>query len=401
MKILMVNKFLYPKGGSETYVLKLGEYLAAAGHQVQYFGMEDERNTVGNDAGAYTSNMEFHSGSLWKKLTYSLRTIYSGEARRKLRQVLERFQPEVCHLNNFNYQLTPSILLEIRSWERESGRNVRIVYTAHDYQLVCPNHMCRNPGSGENCEKCLRGSRLSCIRGRCIHGSAAKSAVGAAEAFFWRRMGVYRQLDRIICCSRFMKEKLDTDPVLAEKTVVLHNFVEKVPEPAAEKKDYVLYFGRYSREKGIAALCRAARALPEIPFVFAGSGPEEHLLEGIPNIRNVGFQSGETLKTWIREARFTVCPSVCYENCPMSVLESMTCGTPVLGAEIGGIPELISGGENGELFESGNAERLIQAIERLWKDPALLERYGQACARASFDTPEAYGQKLLRIYEMQ
>ena len=366
MKILMVNKFLYPNGGSETYLFNLGQYLQSQGHQVQYFGMEHEGRIVDNRVNAYTSNMDFHSGSKLSKLIYPIKTIYSWEARKKIRLVLDDFQPDVCHLNNFNYQLTPSIILEIRKWEKQTGHKCKIIYTAHDYQLVCPNHMCNNPNTQENCEKCLGGHFLNCTKGNCIHGSLAKSAVGTMEATFWKWMGVYQQIDKIICCSNFMKAKLDTNPILADKTVALHNFIDPVAKKTVQKKDYVLYFGRYSQEKGIATLVAVAKDLPNIPFVFAGSGPLEYLLDGIPNITNVGFQRGEALETLIREARFTVHPSEWYENCPFSVMESQMYGTPILGADIGGIPELIQPGKTGVLFESGNKHQLKEVLLQLW-----------------------------------
>ena len=399
MKILMINKFLHLNGGSETYILKLGTYLQSQGHAVQYFGMEHENRILGNRVEAYTASMDFHGGSKLAKLTYPHRTIYSREARKKLRLVLEDFQPDVCHLNNFNYQLTPSVILEIRKWERQTGHKCRILYTAHDYQLVCPNHMCHNPNTHENCEKCLGGHFLNCIKGRCIHGSLAKSAFGTMEAVFWRWMGVYKQIDTLICCSHFMKTKLDTNPVLAEKTVVMHNFVDPVEQKDLQKQDYVLYFGRYSQEKGIATLVQAAKELPEIPFVFAGSGPLVHLLKDVPNIKNVGFQRGEALERLIREARFTVYPSEWYENCPFSVMESQMYGTSVLGADIGGIPELIRPGTTGELFESGNLDALVQRIRALWEDASLCREYGENCRSLCFDTLKTYTDKLMPHYE--
>ena len=141
MRVLIINKFLYPNGGSETYIFKLGEALEQHGHEVQYFGMEHEGRCVGNRVNAYTSDMDFHGGSKLSKLTYPIKTIYSKEARVQLRKVLDDFKPDVCHLNNFNYQLTPSIILEIVKWRKETGRDCKIIFTAHDYQLVCPNHM--------------------------------------------------------------------------------------------------------------------------------------------------------------------------------------------------------------------------------------------------------------------
>lgn len=399
MKILVINKFLYPKGGAETYTLKVGEYLQTHGHEVEYFGMDSKNRTVGNSVNAYTSEMDFHEGSMLSKITYPVRTVYSTEARSKIRRVLDSFQPDVCHLNNFNYQLTPSIIVEIAKWRKETGHPCRIIYTAHDPQLVCPNHMLHNPNTHENCEKCLHGQYVNCIKGKCIHGSTAKSVVGAAEASFWRRNSAYRELDAIICCSAFLKTKLDTNPVYAEKTIAIHNFVDKVEWRPTEKKDYVLYFGRFSMEKGIETMLRACRALPDIPFVFAGSGPLEEQVNGIDNVKNVGFQTGAALETLIREARFSVCPSVVYENCPFSVLESQMYGTPVLGAKIGGIPELIQEGKTGEFFEAGNWEELRAKIEKLWADAALTARYAENCRDIHFDDIDAYYQKLIQIYE--
>ena len=365
MRILMINKFLYPNGGSETYIFKLGDYLKSQGHEVQYFGMEHEGRCVGNAVNAYTTDMDFHNGSKLSKLTYPLKTIYSKEARVQLRKVLDDFQPDVCHLNNFNYQLTPSIILEIVKWRKQTGRSCRIVFTAHDYQLVCPNHMLNNPNTHQNCEQCLGGHFLNCTKGKCIHGSTAKSAIGTAEAMFWKWKGVYKYVDTMICCSEFLKTKMDTNPLFAAKTVALHNFVDRVQWKETVKKDYVLYFGRFSEEKGIGTLIQVCKELPNIQLIFAGTGPLEDEVNGIKNIKNVGFQRGQALEKLIREARFSVYPSEWYENCPFSVMESQMYGTPVLGANIGGIPELIQQGKTGELFESGNAADLKDKIKML------------------------------------
>lgn len=387
MKVLMINKFLYPNGGSETYIFKIGEWLEKNGHEVQYFGMEHAGRCVGNRVNAYTSDMDFHGGSILSKLTYPIKTIYSSEARKQIRKVLDDFKPDVCHINNFNYQLTPSIILEIKKW----NKNCRIVFTAHDYQLVCPNHMCNNPNTHENCEKCLGGHFINCTKGKCIHGSTAKSAIGTMEAMLWNGNGVYKYFDKIICCSEFLKKKMDTNPVFAERAITLHNFVEIVENKDVEKKDYVLYFGRFSEEKGIGTLIQAAKELPDVQFIFAGTGPLESEISGVKNIKNVGFQKGESLEKLIREAKFSVYPSEWYENCPFSVMESQMYGTPVLGAAIGGIPELIEVGKTGELFESGNKEELKSKIREMSNKQYKVDS-------VSFDTVDEYCQKLMKIY---
>ena len=391
MKILMINKFLYHCGGSETYIFKLGDYLQSIGHEVQYFGMEDEKNQVGNRVNAYTSNMDFHNGSKLSKLTYPLKTIYSYEARKQIRKVLDNFKPDVCHLNNFTYQITPSIILEIKKWNPKCN----IVYTAHDYNLVCPNHMCCNPNTRENCEKCLGGHYLNCIKGKCIHGSIPKSIIGAIEGYFWKYKGSYKYIDKIICCSDFLKTKLDSNPVFAGKTISLHNFIDKLEWKDVEKKNYILYFGRFSEEKGIGTLIQAAKELPKYQFVFAGTGPLTNEINKVKNIKSVGFQTGIALEMLIREAKFSIYPSEWYENCPFSVMESQMYGTPVLGANIGGIPELIEVGKTGDLFKSGNKEELKDKIEELF---IKADEYSKNCINISFDNIEEYVKKLLKIY---
>ena len=397
MKILMINKFLHPNGGSETYIFKLAKQLELLGHEVQFFGMEHEGRIVGNNVDAYTSDMDFHGGSKLSKLTYPIKTIYSSEARKQIRKVLDDFKPDVCHLNNFNYQLTPSVILEIVKWRKAEGKKCSIVYTAHDYQLVCPNHMCRN--GDDNCEKCLGGSFLNCTKGRCIHGSFAKSFIGTLEASFWKLNGAYKYIDKFICCSHFMKSKLDSNELFAKKTVALHNFVDKIDVIKADKKDYVLYFGRFSQEKGVDTLIKVCKSLPDIQFIFAGTGPLEETISGIDNIKNVGFKTGDELKTLISEARFTIYPSQWYENCPFSVMESQLYLTPVIGADIGGIPELIDEGKTGELFESGNATQLKEKIEKLYYDEMLTQQYSKNCENLSFDAIDEYCSKLVEIYQ--
>lgn len=399
MRVLIVNKFLHPNGGSETYIFKLGAYLASRGHEVQYFGMEHAGRIVGNRVEAYVSDMDFHGGVRASTFIYPLKTIYSAEARRKIRRVLEDFQPGVVHLNNFNYQLTPSVILEVVAWRNRARRPCRIVYTAHDAQLVCPNHLLKNPNTNALCEKCLGGRYINCARERCIHGSVARSVVGSVEGYYWRARRTYRHIDAVICPSAFLKGKLDTNRDLNGRTAVMHNFIDKAARRESEIGNYVLYFGRYSEEKGVNTLVETARRLPDIPFVFAGSGPLEDRIEGLENVRNVGFRTGDELDRLIREATVTLCPSDYHDNCPFSILESQERGTPVVGARLGGIPELIDDGVNGRLFERGDSEALADILRDLWAHPEKVEAYRAACRRLNRDGLPQYYEKLMKLYE--
>lgn len=394
MKILLVNKYLYPRGGAESYTLALGRLLRERGHETEFFGMADSRNGVGNRLGAEVSRLDFSEGML-RNLHAPFRIVYNGEAARKLNRVLEAFQPDVLHLNNIQFHLTPSVILAADRYRRRTGKKLKIVYTAHDYQLVCPGHGLFD-GHYRLCEKCLGGSYLHCVAGKCVKGSRLKSALAALDGAVWRYSRAYKCIDRIICCSAFLKEKLDTNPVLREKTVVLHNFSEEFSEEKAEKGNYVLQFGHLSREKGTYTLLEAAKRMPSVRFAFAGRGEAVSEIEKLPNADYVGFQTGKELETLVRRAKLTVYPSQWPENCPLSVIESISLGTPVVASRIGGIPELVRSGETGELFEAGNAVQLEALLRRLLEKPGLLARYEENCGPSGFETRESYYRKLMK-----
>lgn len=396
MKILMVNKFLYPKGGAETYILKLGKILEQNGHEVQYFGLENSKNAVGNRVGAYVSHLDFSTGIL-NNLTAPFRIIYSAEARRKIRAVLDDFNPDVVHLNNIQFHLTPSIILETEKYRKDTGRALKIIYTAHDYQLICPSHGLFDANI-QICEKCLGGNYTHCLRTKCVKNSRAKSLLGMMDAYFWKWSEAYSYIDTIICCSSFMKSKLDTQQRFREKTVALHNFVDLVEPMQVEKENYVLEFGHLSKDKGTLTLLEAAKRLPEIKFVFAGYGAAETEISKVPNAEYVGFKTGKDLEMLIRKAAVSVYPSEWYENCPFSIIESHMYGTPVIGSRMGGIPELIEEGKTGLLFEAGNMDSLERALRKLLYTAGVRESYSTNCLQQKFETPDTYYRKLMTIY---
>ncbi|MBO4899428.1 MAG: glycosyltransferase family 4 protein [Lachnospiraceae bacterium] len=427
MKILIVNKFLHPNGGSETYIFEVGKCLEKMGHEVQYFGMEHEGRIVGNRLNVYTDDMDFHAGegggghlsAKLKKLTLPFKILYSRDAARKIGQVLEDFKPDVVHFNNINFQLTPSVIEAVADYDIRHGGKTRTIYTAHDSQWVCPGHLLRVPSDGRRCFECEGGKYMNCARNRCIHGSRVRSLLGAMEAYLYKARKTYGLIDAIITPSRFMQEKLESDPILRGKCITLHNFMpgaktsnEQTPNAdgttaamdtttsdSTSPSPYVLYFGRFSEEKGIATLLKVCESLPDIDFVFAGSGPLETQVNALKNVKNVGFKSGDELKKLISEAAFSVFPSECHENCSFTVMESISYGTPIIASATGGTPELVDDGVNGYLFEPGDAEGLTAKISELWSDTIALNKLEQGCAETYFMSIDEYCEKLLKIYK--
>ncbi len=397
MKILLVNKFLYPKGGAENYVFKLGKILESNNHQVEYFGLESPKNIVGNSANAYVSDIDFSKG-VKGNLTAPFKIIYSAQARKKIRLVLNSFKPDVVHFNNIQFHLTPSMMLEINKYNKENGADVKIVYTAHDYQLICPSHGLFD--SDVNiCEKCIGGNYTHCLKTKCHKNSYAKSFLAMADAYFWKFSKAYSYIDTIVCPSKFLKDKLDTDKRFANKTVAIHNFVDKISHQPAQKSDYVLEFGHLSKDKGTLTLLEVAKNMPQTKFVFAGFGKAVEEIEKVPNAEYVGFKTGNELTELIQKAKISVYPSMWYENCPFSVIESQLLQTPVVASRMGGIPELVEEGKTGELFEAGNAKDLESKIKYLLENSDLLAQYSENCKQLNIITADDYYKKIMEVYQ--
>ncbi len=397
MKILMVNKFLYPRGGSESYMLYLGECLEKLGHKVEYFGMYDDNNTVGNSAGLYTQNMDFHSKGI-SRFLYPFKIIYSFETKRKIMQVIDKFKPDIVHINNINFQLTPSLIYGAKK------RGVPVVQTVHDYQMICPNHLLYNFEKNHPCEKCVKGSHLSCIKNKCIHGSVIKSILGVIEAKFYSLLKTYKKVDLFVCPSRFLEDKLlSARDFYKGMTCTIHNFIDKDKFANAERQadNYILYVGRLSKEKGIENIAKAAKLMPEYEFVVAGSGPDEDMLKGIDNVKLAGFQTGEKLTELMGRAKVLLLPSVCYENCPLTILEAHSVGVPVVTMNYGGMAELVNDGVTGALVKEATPRAIASTLRKTIEDEEYYNNIRENCKKEKDNilSVEDYCDILIKEYE--
>lgn len=377
MKILMVNKFLYPRGGCETYMLKLSEELKSKGHEIEFFGMYDEKNTVGNRENLYTTNMDFHSTGI-ARFFYPFKIIYSFESYKKIGKVLDSFKPDIVHMNNINFQLTPSIVYAIKK------RNIPLVQTVHDYQMICPNHLLYSLKEAKPCERCINGSKFNCLKYSCIHSSRVKSLIGAIEAKLYSLLKTYKKVDLFVCPSKFLAEKLlSADSLYKGKTFTVHNFIEKkpIPEKAETIAPYVAFASRLSIEKGVDILSEAAKLLPDIPFIVAGNGPDDECLKNIPNVTMKGFLTGDELTSLIANAKVMILPSVWYENCPLNILETHSFGVPVITMNSGGMAELVEDGKTGLLVNEPTPEAVAQAIKKCFTDDEFYSVLKQNCER--------------------
>lgn len=394
MKILFANKFFFRNGGSEVVMFQERDFVLARGHEVVDFSMRDERNFASGHAEHFVGRQDYRGGGKLGKLKSALAFVHSPEAVRRIGALIEATRPDLVHCHNIYHQLTPSIIGAAKA------RGVPVVLTLHDYKPVCPAYT--RLRDGKPCSECLGGGFAPVLRHRCAEGSLGKSALLYAEAAVQRRLGNYEKVDRFIAPSHFMRESA-LHRFRPEQVALLYNGVDLAGiAPAGRDEGYALYLGRLSREKGIETLLRAHAAAREAwPLVVAGTGPlADEFKAKYPAAQFVGHLGGAALQETIAGAAAVVVPSEWYENCPMSVLEAMAHGKPVVGSRMGGIPELVAEGKTGMLFEPGNVAELQEKLATLMALPALRQLMGkQARVRAAQEfSLEQHNAGLMEIY---
>lgn len=390
MRILLANKFYYRRGGDCICMLNLEQLLRANGHDVAVFSMDYPENLDTQWKRYFPSEIKFNPGpGLFKTFA---RTIGYGDVRRRFEMLLDDFKPDVVHVHNIHTQLSPVIV------ELAHKRGIRTVWTIHDYKLLCPRYDCLRGGT-ELCEDCFT-DKSHVLRYRCMKNSLPASLLAFLEARKWSVRKLTEITDVFLCPSQFIASKMEKGGFPEDKITAMSNFIDVdkcAGDVAAQRGDYYCYVGRLSHEKGVDTLIKAAGSLP-YRLVVVGDGPLRSELEAVasPNVEFVGFKSWDEVKAIVGKARFNVIPSEWYENNPLSVIESLSLGTPVIGAKIGGIPELIDPATSGAVFESKNASELAEKISENW-NRAFDYLSISNVAKSKYNS-QAYLENLLKLY---
>lgn len=400
-RLLAINNYFYRRGGAESVFLDHMDMFAKGGWDVVPFAMNHPQNLPSEWSSFFVPEIEYgRQHGLMTKLEHAVEVIYSRKARRNLAALLEKTKPSIAHAHNVYHHLSPSIFPLLKA------EGIPTVMTVHDLKLACPAY--KMLSKGRICEKCKGGRIHNLVLNRCMKDSLALSAVVLAETVVHRALRLYRDhIDRLVVPSRFYREKLIEWGWPAEKLIHIPNFIESAagePEPP-EEGGYFLFAGRLAPEKGIATLIHAAARAGE-RLVIAGTGPEEEALRATAeetgaDVTFAGYLTGEPLKRTISGAKALVLPSEWYENAPVSLLEAYALDRPVIGARIGGIPELIEEGETGLIAAPGNAEdlaRTLSAMSALTPAQRLeMGRTGRHWARRDFSA-EAYFDRTRTLY---
>lgn len=384
MKILLCNKFYYRRGGDCIVTMNLEHLLKNHNHEVATFSMQYPDNEESKWSGYWPTNMS--------KVDALMRPFGVQQVKDGFRCILDDFEPDMVHLHNIHTQLSP-IIAKIA---HEYG--IRVVWTLHDTKLVCPCYTCMRDGHW--CEECFH-DKTAVIKHKCMPGGIIGSTIGYLEAKKWNKEKLQKYTDLFLPPSQFMMDTVVRGGYDAKKFRVLCNFIdiEKVKNPCFDKKDYYVYLGRVNEVKGIRTLCKAASSLPHKLIVIGGGELLPELKEQYKNsnIEFKGQMEWNDFRPIIEGAKFMVIPSEWSENNPLTVIESQSLGTPVLGARIGGIPELIEENVNGMTFESGNVEDLKKKIEMMWNASFDYKSIAENAVKRY--SSEAYYEQLMKYYK--
>jgi glycosyltransferase involved in cell wall biosynthesis len=367
LKILLINKFHYFKGGSETYYFALAELLRNAGHEVIFFAMQDIKNIPCEQSKYFVKNVDYNvTSSLFSKVLNVFKMFYSLEAKKKIKQLIKEEKPDLVHIGLIHKQITFSVIDVIRKY------NIPIVFSVHDLIFVCPCYTMLSPNGP--CQDCIKYGVKSCLKKGCVKGSKLKSLLGVLENKFLNLGGYYNKVDLYITECEFYKEILERSNFTKSKIVCITNFLppSKSIELNVFNGDYFLFFGRFSEEKGILTLLKAFKeSNVETPLVIIGGGPQQSVIEEFIKYNGLGekvvlpgYVYGTEMEKYIKECKAVIVPSEWYENCPYSILESMAKSKIVLASKIAGLPELIND-ETGFLFEPGNSKELSNLLKKI------------------------------------
>lgn len=376
MKILLINKFFYKKGGAETVFFDTAKLLQDNGHDVSFFSMHHSDNIQSEYDRYFVSNVDYESHNLKNVIKSSGRILYSFEATHCIKKLIEKERPDIVHAHNIYHQLSPSFLSLFKK------EKIPIVMTLHDYKIVCASYSMLHKLMV--CESCRNGKYYNCFIKKCVKDSWAKSLLNTIEMYLHHKvLNAYGLIDCYISPSIFLKNKIKEMgfPGIVKRLPNFINLEQFIPDFNWQENS-IVYFGRISQEKGLLTLIEAVGGI-DIKLKIIGDGPIKEKLESVvknqnlDNVSFLGFKSGDDLRDEIKKSMAVIVPSEWYENNPMSVIEAFALGKPVVGARIGGIPELVSDFETGITFESGNKVDLRDKIKWLIDNPDDLMRMGK------------------------
>jgi len=346
------------------------------------------------------SNKEIYVSRIRDKFKFLFNEMpWSGKTYRELVGLIQTEQPDIAHVHNPFFMMTPSL------YKACHDKSLAVVQTLHNYRFICANGVLFR--DGQVCERCLYGGSRQAVLTRCIHHSFWGSFMSALILRTYREhKTLQNSITAFIAPSRFCKDLYCRYAEIDEQKVfVKPHFIED-PGVSGQEKEYALYVGTIREYKGILVLLKTWEALPNIPLKIAGEIPPENewLMDHLPSDRDIEFFGSLSMRETLdamKKAKCVIVPSICYETFARAIIEAYACGVPVIASDIGALKERVLDSRTGFLFKAGDPldlQRKVRQIFELEDGGAQLSRN----ARSEYEqhyTPQINYRILTEIYE--
>ena len=404
LRVMHLDKFASRTGGGGTgFMLELVRRQRAHGHDVEYLATEGETDVETSLRHLFPRRPQFDpppTGTR-ERITSAAHMIWSRSAAAAVQRAIDEFRPDVVHAHNLYHQLTPSVLRPLRR------AGIPVVMTIHDFKLVCPTYRLVD-GSGSHCEACVGSSPLgvvNVVRRRCQGGSAVQSAVLMVESGLHRAIGAYDPVDAFLCPSAYMSELLRRGGHGDRVREVPYGYDLASIPARTEPGTGVVFAGRLSWEKGLDHLIEALTLLPEVELTVCGDGPQRAEWKALAadklpgRARFLGHLDRAEVLERLRGAAVTAVPSVWAENQPLSIIEAMASGVPVVAGDAPALQEMVRPGITGLTADPRDPRALADALATFVHDPALQRRIATS-ARARAEEIHDMDRHLRRLDEI-
>lgn len=387
MKILVVHNRYRRPGGEDVVFEQERELLEQVGNQVVIYS----RTNLEMDAMSSASQRLIHVKNM----------VSSSETQREFSKLLVEQKPDVVHIHNTFVMVSPSV------YSACAEQDIPVVQTLHNYRLLCPAATLFR--DGHPCEECMEHGLMRATRHACYRDSHLATATVALMLSVHRQRHTWdRKVDAYIALSEFARDKFVEGGLPPHKIFVKPNFVSPDPGFGSDPREYALFAGRLSAEKGVGTLLDAwDRLKSSVPLMILGDGPDREQFEARVTPRCsaavsfMGHLRREETLAMMKKARVVIVPSECYENFPLIIAEAFACGTPVICSRLGAMQEAVEDGRTGIHFTASNADDLANKVDWAWAHPeelAIMGREGRSEFEAKYTAGANY-KMLSQIYQ--
>ena len=385
MRILLIHNHYEYTGGEDVAVNEEIKLLQEKNHEVEalFFDNKDIN----------------HSKNL---VVTGIRSIYNTSSKRIIEAKIKSFMPEVIHLHNLFFLVTPSVFFTAKKF------NIPVVLTLHNYRLICCKALLLR--NNHVCEICVsKRFPFAGIKYKCYRSSHLQSAMVTAITGIHKFLGTWKnKVATYIALTNFAREKflnssLDLNP---DQIEVVPNFVVDPGVGSTPRKNFFLFVGRLSTEKGLTYLLEFFSQFSEEEIVVAGEGPLEQQLRQryfqSKNIKFLGKASKLKIMELMKECKALIFPSIWYEGLPFTIVEALSTATPVLASRLGSMAEIIEDGSNGFHFNVNDEKDLGRTVQRFNQLNEEEHQIMRAAARRSYELkyhPETHYQAIFSVYK--